>query len=92
MTKRISQSFAFYDCSAAEVEGIIKEFSNSKASDLPVQGIKICASVLSPILSSYFNSFMRQGIFPDILKISKITPVYNKNTRTLGAGQSLTSN
>ena len=35
--QRISQSFAFYDCSAAEVEGIIKEFSNGKASDLPVQ-------------------------------------------------------
>ena len=82
MTKRISQSFAFYDCSAAEVEGIIKEFSNGKASDLPVQGIKICTSILSPILSSYFNSFMRQGIFPDILKIGKITPVYkNKGSK-----------
>ena len=44
MTKRISK-FAFYDCSATEVEEIIKEFSNGKASDLPVQGIKICASI-----------------------------------------------
>ena len=82
MTKRISKSFAFYDCSATEVEEIIKEFSNGKASDLPVQGIKICASILSPILSSYFNHFMKQGIFPDILKVGNITPVYkNKGSK-----------
>ena len=57
-------------------------YPNGKASDLPVQGIKICAPVLSPILSSYFNHFMQQGVFPDILKIGNITPVYkNKGSK-----------
>ena len=36
----------------------------------------------SPIHSSHFNHFMKQGIFPDILKVGNITPVYkNKGSK-----------
>ena len=31
-----------------------------------------------PILSGFINSFMETGIFPKILKIGKVTPVYKK--------------
>ena len=53
-----------------------------KASDLPVTAVKQCTSILSPVLTLYFNHFMREGIFPDILKIGRITPIYkNKGSK-----------
>jgi len=82
MSKRVSKSFAFHECSSTEIEELIGEFSNGKASDLPIQGVKVCASILSPLLAHYFNSFMREGIFPDVLKIGRVAPVYkNKGSK-----------
>ena len=38
--------------------------------------------ILGPVLASYFNYFMKEGIFPDILKIGRITPIYkNKGSK-----------
>ena len=31
----------------------------------------------------YFNNFMANGVFPDMLKIGKITPIYKKDDCTL---------
>ena len=70
------------DTSSSEIEEIIKEFANGKASDLPVTAVKHCAGILAPVLATYFNYFMKEGIFPDILKIGRITPIYkNKGSK-----------
>ena len=68
-------------CTSDEIEEIVKLFSSSKASDIPVHAVKQCIMILSPILSVHFNYFMETGVFPDILKVGKITPVYKNKGR-----------
>ena len=66
------------DITVNEISEIICELSNDKASDIPIVVLKHCKSVLSPILAKIFNNCISNGIFPDPLKVGKITPVYKK--------------
>ena len=67
-----------HDCCESEISSIISEFSNGKSSDIPVKIIKRSSHIISPILSAYYNVWMKEGIFPDCLKIGKISPIYKK--------------
>ena len=67
-----------FECSSSEISQIIKEFENGKASDLPIVVLKKCANLISGHLSGFINYFMKLGVFPKILKLGKVTPVYKK--------------
>ena len=64
------------DCTPEELMNIISEFDNSKSSDIPVSVIKKSSHVICPILAKYFNILMAEGVFPEVLKIGKVTPIY----------------
>ena len=73
------------DCSHVEILKIISELDNNKASDLPIRVIKKAAHTIAPVLAQYFNLFMESGVFPDVLKVGKITPIFKKgNPEELG--------
>ena len=82
LTKHVSRSLVLEDTNSYEIEEIIQGFASGKASDLPVTAVKQCTQILAPVLTLYFNHFMKEGIFPDILKIGRITPIYkNKGSK-----------
>ena len=66
------------DCSPEEINEIIKELSPNKTSDIPIKVLKNISTLISPILSKFFNTFMSSGIFPNILKIGLVSPVFKK--------------
>ena len=73
------------DCSHVEILKIISELDNNKASDLPIRVVKKCAHIIAPVLAQYFNLFMEIGMFPEVLKVGKITPIFKKgNPEDLG--------
>ena len=72
-----------YDCNTEEVHQIINDFQNGKSSDIPIKVIKRVANTISPILSQYYNILLAHGIFPDHLKVGKITPVFKKGDSEL---------
>ena len=76
--KQRENSIFLEDCSDEEILKIISEFDNNKASDIPVRVVKKSAHIIAPVLESYFNFFMKDGIFPDVLKVGKITPIFKK--------------
>ena len=83
-SKSCGNSIHLADCDAKEVQEVIESFSSGKSSDIPVQALKITSHIISPYLAAHFNSFMQQGIFPDYLKIGRITPVFkNKGSRQM---------
>ena len=50
--------------------------------DLTVRFLKICNAYVSPLFRQLFNICIDQSTYPDILKISKITPLHKKNAKT----------
>ena len=67
-----------FDCSSNEIHTIIKEFENDKASDISISVLIKCAPFISEHLSQFLNSFMRLGIFPQKLKVGKVSPIFKK--------------
>ncbi len=72
------KSLFLEDCTAVEIAKIIAGLDNNKSSDIPVKVIKKSAHVIAPLLAGYFNIHMGKGIFPDVLKTGKISPIYKK--------------
>ena len=71
-------SIVLFDCDSIEILNIIKELQNGKASDIPIKVIKSSAKIISPVLAQYFNILMQKGVFPDCLKLGKVSPIFKK--------------
>ena len=57
----------------------IRNLSSKKCTsinNIPIKFIKIASVVITPILTNLYNDCISKEIFPDILKISQITPIY----------------
>ena len=66
--KRVSHSIYFEPTNDEEIVNIIKDLNLSKApgyDDIPTKLIKAAARLLSPFLSSIFNSWLESGHYPD---------------------------
>ena len=79
LKNRINSSVYFSPTTESEIESIIKDFKNDKASDISIYILKKCAPHISRKLSTFFNNFMEEGTFPEVLKTGKITPIYKKD-------------
>ena len=78
MSNSCESSIFMEDCNEQEILGIINDLQNGKASDIPIVTIKIARTVISPYLTRLYNSCFASGLFPKVLKISKITPIHKK--------------
>ena len=56
---------------------------NGKSSDIPIHVVKRSSKVIAPYLVKIFNSSMRDGEFPNELKIGRISPIYKKDNEEL---------
>ena len=76
--KRVVDTIYLAPCDEYEIQEIIKGLDNGKASNISVTVLKRSSALLSVHLTEFFNSFMEKGVFPNILKIGCITPVFKK--------------
>ena len=81
--KSISSSMFFKPCNENEISEIISELESGKSSDLPIKVIKQASQYLVPELTKYFNKFIEDGVFPKILKIGRVTPIFKKGDKQL---------
>ena len=79
---RNSTNMYFYLSSPAEVSKVIMTSNkNGSVGDISNKFLKMCVPYVSPLISNLFNSCIREGIFPDILKCAKITHVFKKGQK-----------
>ena len=76
LPKSCDSSIYLSDCTASEIREIIKELENGKSSDIPIRLIKFASPIICPHLERLFNACMRDGTFPESLKLGRIGPVY----------------
>ena len=69
-------SFTFRSILVHEVYDLIMGINlNKSAIGIPKNCIKVASSHISECLTSIFNQSLQQGVVPDFLKISKVTPI-----------------
>src|SRR3989442_3289538 len=67
----------------ADVIRNIKASSSCGTDQIPVTVIKSVSNIISPILATLINHSFSMGVFPDALKIAKITPILKSGDQTL---------
>ena len=80
----IQHSFFLNPITPREMESYINKLHPNKATpklSIPIKIIKISSTILSPIITKIFNICISQGIFPDKLKLSQITPIYKSGDK-----------
>ena len=79
------KQFSFQPFSKLEIKKEILNLDNSKAcqeSDIPTKIIKANSDIFPDILYEVFNRSLEADIFPSSMKLSNVTPVYNKGSRS----------
>ena len=69
-----------------EVERFLKNLKNKQSSGLcgmSNENLKGCSPVIPPILAKIFNEMIAFAIYPDWMKIAKITPRYKKGEKNI---------
>lgn len=80
-----SNSFFFVPITESEILRAIHAQRNSSSSDcfeINIRVLRGVADIVSPIFAVLFNRCVEEGVFPDILKVAKITPVFKKGAVT----------
>ena len=76
-----NNSIFLTDTSHTELMEIISQLENGKSSDIPIRVIKKSAHIICPVLAQHFNKLMMTGVFPDVLKVGKVTPIFKKGNQ-----------
>jgi len=79
-------NFLIHQTDPKEIEEIIKQFDSSKGvgpNSIPPKILNKISHLISTPLSKIFNKSFRSGIFPGLLKISKINPIHKKDSKLL---------
>ena len=85
MTEQITESFNPPPATVNEVTKIIESLNNkpSNVNTIPIFIYKRIAIVIAPIICDIFNDSLAYGVFPEMLKIARISPLYkSKNNRS----------
>ena len=80
-----SCDFKLNEITEKELDEIVNNLSNkySKGPDnLSNSTLKVIYETIKPHLLKFINHSFLTGVFPDSLKISKITPIYKKSNKT----------
>ncbi len=81
MKKRVDSSIFFSEIESNEIDTIIHNLNPNKSSDMSPRVLKLLRALISPTLATLLNNCMYSGIFPDILKIAKVIPLYKTGDR-----------
>ena len=77
------QSIYLNPTSENEITSIINAFENKNNSidDFPFKILKTISNFIAPNLCHIFNSIITTGIYPDCLKIARVTPVFKNGDK-----------
>lgn len=80
----IIQSMAWFPVSSLDIHSVLDSMPNKKSSGpdgVPIQVVKHCINSIETILVELFNESLMEGIFPDVLKIAKVIPIFKKGDK-----------
>ena len=84
LRNRVSSSMVLFSPSPQEVASTLKRLKTNKSSgddQIPLSFITIAADVISPYLSFLIDFMFSNGLFPSILKIAKVIPIFKSEEK-----------
>ena len=76
-------SFSMSPLTVSQVHVLFQSLDTSKASiSIPNFIVKTAADVLAPIFCCIYNESISLGVVPNILKISRVTPIFKNGVET----------
>ena len=79
LTGDFQKSMFFTPTTEQEMKDIISNLKNTDSvghDRIPTKLLKFCCAELSPILTDINNASLQEGVFPDALKIARVTPIH----------------
>ena len=79
------KGFEFTVVSSKDIIQAFKDLDVKKTADLwglSVQIISSIIEIISPYLATVFNSCVASGVFPDLMKLSKVIPLFKSGSTT----------
>ena len=69
---------------ASEVYEVIKSFKNKSTRDTKICSLKLAnkSFTFTSIIASIINKSFQEGIFPEQMKIARVTPIHKEGTKT----------
>ena len=64
-----------------QIIGNLKNTSSKGYDDIPVNVLKFCRNELATVLSHINNLSFGSGVFPNVLKIAKVLPIYKNGDK-----------
>ena len=85
MYPRNDSSFFMLPCTNCEVQEVINSFRNkcSTSDVVPIFIYKFLSPIVSPIIAKLFNKSLIKGIFPSMLKLGKVVPIFKSGDASL---------
>ena len=79
----INNSIFMSLCSVNEIEKNIRKLkiTTTELNSIPVKVFKQISPIIAPVICLLINLSITKGIFPDILKIARITPILKKGEK-----------
>ena len=76
------RTMVFFLSTEVELSKVITSLKNGGSiEDVPCLLLKISKVEISKLLSKLFNMCLEQGVYPDLFKVARITPVFKKGSR-----------
>ena len=79
------QSMYMFKTNPNEIFKLIKNLKNKKSSgfdEISAKFLKLCAPYVSTPLANIFNASISKGVYPDLLKTARVTPIYKKGVKS----------
>lgn len=80
----VPTNFSWTPVTVDKLLRVVSSFKSSKSQDfynMSVELLKRCIYVVAPIIVDIVNKSLREGVFPEALKISRTVPVYKKGPK-----------
>ena len=85
MPPRVHESFFVLPSTPSEIKNLIMSLPNKgfTIDSIPVFIYKKIVDYIAPVFSVLFNKSVSEGIFPNILKIARVTPIYKSKSHKI---------
>ena len=84
LRNRVLTHFSFQSTSTSQVMTILLSLDDNKSSgpsDIPIKILKIAAPIIVPHF--VFNLSFKNGVFPDLMKLAKVLPIFKSGSKLL---------